>query len=663
MKRVKVSGKENNQKAGQIRNYSFKEYKQERVSLILSPENWKKNRDRNKKIEGGHGLIFNSQIKPELKKTNISKERAKLFIKKSNRVKFFDTNYHDATENQTIDLNFPHALVFPSKSKKGKRHLKKKEQTAKKPSKESNRLPAFDLNMNVTAQSFKKLPNSLVKFLKRFKQKIAKDFPDNLRISFTETQNFSRVKLSILDQKSQDFLKWLKEMEHDSERKLLDSLGFHKNYRLVLKNVFGEDSLKVRNYSRIIHKHLRSKLKNYVLAKLGRSINFQRNCCEVILILFLLHLDVPRILRQELTDQSLLLIIMVLFSFCFEIKEILAYVQSIPARQFRESSIFDVDFTNPLSAGVQRLVYYCCWYLTRVLSNFRHLTSRANQFVSKNKRIGLLKRLFQARDARSPQFEFSESLSDLIRSIDFETLQQFFLFIKNKLIKAKPDSDDQPSRSVKSILYYVSGNAHDAGRMDVHERSLNLNIFRALRQKRTSNHHPLRKMKRHQEMCIYMGPRLKNFVMKKASGDRRNSESENFFFSVSEESFERLRTQSGISTPSLEQINYLLNQKILSTYKIPIYLFQCLMCTNEFDEHSGEFFRSEFVRAEIDQFFLKTTVLTKNFEPGEILEMVIVPQSKSKFPWSMMEVLTIIPYVCSLEKTIKFKYLMDKTPN
>jgi hypothetical protein len=271
-----------------------------------------------------------------------------------------------------------------------------------------------------------------------------------------------------------------------------------------------------------------------------------------------------------------------------------------------------------------------------------------------------MKTLFEFPDVQNTNFDIK--LTELVKSFDFNEIQQYFIFIKTKFNKTKIKGPE--NNHLRRIFYYKNIQDTKPEHIDIIPKILDINPFRAFCEIRSNHNHPLRKMKRHQELSIYFGPRLKNHMIKNSFdiSNLQNKETNNYFFNISEKYSDQITDPKNLINCSqkfeLSHINFLLNKKLLSNYKIPIYLFQSLMCTDQYEAYSENFLNKIFIEQELASFFSKKVFL--KVETNNIFKTIFISKSKLKFPWSAIELLNVIPYIRNLEKKINIKYLSDK---
>ena len=599
------------------------------------------------------------KIKESIIKSNL--KRFFRFEKEKKEKNILSVNF-DLTKNETNFIKYnPNnklnsVMKVPSILKKNNKynHQFFKLKKEKKPLKIIAYLPKDHSNT---------LPKHMLEFYEKFSNSIEKEFESSIKIEKKEKINSNNPKDSqneILNINSTLF-NWCEANKNISASHFLKKLNFKKNYDLLLKNVFDSKNDQINHYYDFINSFLKKKLKNKFFTICNTHVKSQEKLTNLVLILFLLHLDIPKPLWDSLKKSSQLLIIIVILNMLFETKDLIGYAHLIPDKMFFDDSLFNISKYSTLSFTLKKHIYFSVWYLDHVLKNFDKTIMEINSNSGNDRVKESIIQLFSFKDVRDKSFSFKNNLLELIKNIDVNKIQQLFLFLKNKFNKNKNISKRSYQRYNKKIYYYSQDNKIKF--ISVNSRIFNGNYFNKIINKKNKAMYPLRKMKRNQEMCIYIGPRIKNFIIQCLSINNNTINSNKSIFTFSQKRFDNLakkmRTKNKTKNLELKKINYLLNQKIDSSYKIPVHLFKSMMCTDQYSLYSREFFKNHYLTNELNLLFSRGVFHGKEdiFNDISLIEHIFLPRHKMKLPWALIELLNAIPYISNLEKNISFKYI------
>ena len=524
------------------------------------------------------------------------------------------------------------------------------------------------MTLTIKSNSSRKMPDNLKLFLARFPGSIQHEFHRPLSVEFKENANRTNQENKKIETRPpKEFTEYISKIQSQSDSDFMNSLDFHRNYSLILSNIFGKEEDKKRLFSKSILGIFKSHLKEYILRKLKTKKNFENNVSEILLSLFLLHLRIPEVLLNQLSPQKKITVLLVIFFFLFELKEISPYVDTIPDNLFRNNTLFDIKLSPDLTTLNKKLVYFCFWFLQHVLKSFSRLRFGLCSNKSTSKKIRQITSLFNFPDVRIDHSVLGQPLSKLVQSVDINLTQHLFIFLQSRYYY-KENEELRLTREKKKRVYFYKSEQSTAKRfVIIKPKVLNFNPLRKLNLTPNNISVPLRKLKRHQEVSIFIGPRIKNFFVDKLFEEVNDRADKRYIFTISGAEYDKLARDFPSksesiqgSIPSLERLNAALNQKLLTSYKIPIYLLKTIMCTDQYEKYSKEFLSLRFVQNEIVSVFSRQTVLSKARSSSETISFLIRQKSKIKFPWAVVELLNSVSFTESLEKKIDLENLCKK---
>lgn len=412
------------------------------------------------------------------------------------------------------------------------------------------------------------------------------------------------------------------------------------------------------DYFIIIKRLFAKKIGQKLKFKLLKPKDMQRHLTELGIILFLLQLDMPAFLTEKLTIESRMLQLTTVLSMTFEIKEFLAYTTELPDELFQNDKLLDFAMVQNLPLSLGKNLFFGLWYLLQVLRNFKTIKEKINSNSTAKETTEILGKLFEVNKLNDPSFEFSESLSSIIEELEMNEIQQLFLFVKIKFNKNKNKSRRSYQRYSKKI-YFFSKNGK-LTHMHLNSRILNKNYFKQFVSADKLSNNSLRKMKRHQEICIFIGLRIKNYIIRRSLDEGKKTK---MFFKIIQTDYDRVLENLPKSRKNKifkkEKLENLLNSRLLSSYKIPVHLFKSMMCTKQYESFANDFFKMEYLADELDYFF-ERDIFPKKLSDSSVayyLEQIFLPHHKIKLPWTMIELLNVIPYILNLDKGIDLHHL------
>jgi hypothetical protein len=530
------------------------------------------------------------------------------------------------------------------------------------------------VNLNVKLGTKDVLPNNLKLFLSRFYPKLKEEFRNQLSIEINEEKvNSKNIKKETHSNPTNTLKFPLESLESYSKKDFLASLNFTKNYNLILTNMFPEDQQRHKDSFNQIRNILESKVHPFVLKKLKKKKKKQNRVSEVVLTLFLAHLDVPESIRSQLKDSFLLTVYSILFFMMFEAREVLPFVKQLPTDLFNLDTLFDIEFESHLDDSFKKEIYFCMWYLYTVMRNFHEFLLVLDTCSEKKVQNDAFENLFWFPEITNKQFDFTLPLSLLIRSIKINQLQQFFIFLKNEFHENIFPKENNVSQKNKKLYFYLTPNRNQIISFSTKSLNLNSNPFhipKTRKSKKAKNSHnkespwvippSLKKSRRPQEICNFIGSRLKTHFTNSFFQTSDPQSPSEFLLSVSTDTFHKFREseyQVGpLSPEDLPQINYFLNKKVFSTYKTPMYLLQSIMCTQQYQTLDPHFYEHNLLVQETERLFHKMAVLDRGEDKAVVLKRLF--GKSPKFPCSVIGLLNQIGFVKRLAPTIDFGHFL-----
>ena len=436
---------------------------------------------------------------------------------------------------------------------------------------------------------------------------------------------------------------WYKSVKSLTGSDLLESLGFTRNYSRILANVFDSELLR-QHYldalGRVLSVELRSKLSR----RCTSSETSQEALAEMVLSLFWLHLDVPEWLRRCLSAEARCVIVVVVLSMCFDVQHFRQYVRGqLSGGAFGEDLLFDLEFCPHYSADQNRHLYFGVWFFRQTLENYRAFTADSEPGARLTSDL-----LFGFPSVSTPGFVFSTPLSELISGIDLAVAQEFFVLARTRLRK-QPKHGRQPR--LQTIYYYPKPQTKRMSHFVAGAKDLNADYLGQLAGSPRTRSRSLRRRRKHQAVCIYLGPRLIKFLQSKMGSHKAQ-------FSVSARHLTDFTFWRAKPQPNRQAVNAAFNRKLTSSYKVSVNLLRTLMCTDEYAFYSEQFWRSEFLRSELEH-FLSQKVLFGNHPniDADMVARVYFRARHSKLPWTVVDRLNSISYVSELEGRVDASFL------
>ena len=492
------------------------------------------------------------------------------------------------------------------------------------------------------------------KFCNQIKQEFGNDLPINLSLEQLDTKSDSLKKDKNPIEFNSSFVNWLDSIKKMQDKDFLETLNFQKNYTLIFKNLFGKASESKGHLLKLVYKNLLGSLKNTFVSKLESESNLQSACIEVGLMLFNLNLDLPKELYQQMTEKFLLLFWMIVIFNSFETKILFNYFDSLSNDRFLNDEVFDLDVGSALSPDLKKYIYCFCWFTFQVINSFNKITRIKNCAKAKFDK-DFIKKLFWIPETLEGEIKDLPALSFLIRSMEINQMQKLHLLLKNKIYKSPKLFKQTCTEKSKKIYFYFS-DSNKMGSINVSIKSLNYNPFKKQFMKKNKKNLSFRRMKKHQEMSIFIGPRLKKFLIDKKENQSPDS-TPTYLFNLSSRTNKSDRLPGNVIFQSTEKIHENINKHLLSSYKIPVYLLQTLKCTEEYESFSDEFLFGEFIELELKKILTRENMFKNDILSMTLLNQLFLPKNKLKLPWSVLELLNYILFVDNLKPKIFANYL------
>lgn len=445
--------------------------------------------------------------------------------------------------------------------------------------------------------------------------------------------------------------KWYKSVKNMGYGDMLRLLGFERNYSLILANAF-DSALLRHHYLSLTRQAMGIRLQSRLASVCNGQVVSEEVLIELVLSLFFLHLDIPLVLSRALSVEARCLVVVIILRMCLEVQGFAKYLATVPREMFRSEGLFDVPFCLDFTSDQNREFYFGILYFRQILKNFDQLTkiSKDEAKINCHDLFGLFDITRAHRDC--------EPMSKLVSSIDLNGAQQFLIFIKTRI---KTNSKKFYKSKLRKIYYYPAHSSSKKNCFLVTARDFNVDYLGQLTGRSTR---PLRRLRRHQAICIYMGPRIKKFLLSKLSESKHLEYDERRAFIISNKhvSGQTSACDAKSNGQSLDQrkLSRMFNKKMDSSYKISVNLFRILMCTDEYAFFSEEFLRKQFLRNELDDFLSHKVVLGRNCQIGsELVAKILFKSGSFKLPWTMIDRLNAIPYISNLEPQINARYLQS----
>ena len=529
-------------------------------------------------------------------------------------------------------------------------------------------LKRLDLRVRIKPQNCF-LTEKMSKVIKIIKGSLKNEFGNSLSFNFEQNLNSSSKSLksqkSLNPSKNCDFGEWsslslsqyLNKIKKEDSYNLIRSFNGEKNYQLLLRNIFLKTS-EVDSKWDLVHSVLRNELKSYIIKKLSKKKKKleekSQDQLELILTLFLLHLDIPKILIDTLSFYNKILVKIIIIFNTLDSKLILLSHKTHQTNFFNKFEEFFQREEQKTNINKETLskVYYVFNIFIEFLKNFRKMKEMGQEEMTGtfvNNQVCKMINISKDFCLRQPKH-----LEELLEEINLNEVQQFFIFTKNfSQIMYENPKNKKLAKFFR--VYFYSNEKHPS---KIRSWNLKAKIIKQIE---------FRKIKRNSEVSKYIQRRL-NKHLKKFKNLEKNS---SFFFnemvSISLMNYQKYLTnqtevpeESPWSNNSILRIEKAISKSIKSSIDIPSYILAGFKCTNQFQKFGENILKKEIISHEINRVLNSdclANLLGKKTEFG-LLEKQFT-KKRIQLPWSILELFAGIKFHRNIKPLLNYQKILS----